>query len=175
MPPDRSDKTNGEAADLEILFPEITIEVICPDSQATVSVTVGELSLISQLRVQADARNLIAALSDAGTEGETDPTLIDKAIGGNAEEWLSAIAMATGQPVTWLGRLRGRDAMRLSDAMWELNGVFFVTKAVVRNLIRAKASNSEQSSTSSSVPDTEQASDRSLKNTRKGRSRGSGK
>ena len=178
MQTDQSTDTGKDAADqedLKLLFPEVEVEVVCPDTNTAVTVTVRELTFAEQLRTQSTCKTMIEALAEAAVDGETDPLCIDAAIGVNGGLWISAIAAATGHPETWLERLRGRDSMRLSDAMWETNGYFFVSKAIVRNALLARASDSEQHSTNSSGPDTPPANGKSRKNTRKGRSSGSGR
>ncbi len=58
--------------DVELLFPERTVTVTCPDTKKETDVIVTELSLLDQLTVQAECAALFGALAACCTE-EDDP------------------------------------------------------------------------------------------------------
>lgn len=121
------------AADVDVLFPDIKVEVRDPDGGEAVEVDVREFRMLDGLRAQAEARELIVEVARVAAEGdgtEGGAVALEAAIGGRADEWLALLARATGRDAEWLGRLSDRDGQALNVAMWEANGPFFVRRIV---------------------------------------------
>ena len=148
------------AAELEVLFPDVEVEVA--DGGGKVSVTVREFRFAESLRARPVARPVSEALAAAvpdDPDGEMpSAAAIEAAMGEHAEAWLELLGRACGRDPEWLGRLSDADGAALSMAMWEANGPFFVRLAVA--VLRGRAGTerlfrSLASSTNSSAPATE--------------------
>ena len=158
--------TDTATKDLEILFPDVDVEVRDPDTGEPVQLTVSEFRLLDGLRAQVEARGLIAALADANraaagaasTDDVTGAAAEGAVIGAHAEEWLALLARATGRDVDWLGRLSDGDGRALADAMWEANGLFFVRRIVAELMGKGSVLRSLGSSRTSSPPATDATS-----------------
>ena len=143
--------------DVEILFPDVDVDVRDPDTGESRTVTVRELRFLDGLHAQAEARELIAALADVvpgagdgGGEFPLEPVM--DALAEHAETWLALIARATGRPADWIGRLAEADGDALGAAMWRANRHFFVRRILRRR--KGGASSLPKSSTPSSAPAT---------------------
>ena len=142
------------AGDVEILFPDVDVEVRDPDTGEEVTVTVREYRFLEGLHAQTQARGLIAALV-AVHDGDTfDVDGVMAALTDHADAWIALLARATGRDPDWIGRLAEPDGDRLSEAMWRANRGFFVRRILAR-LRPAEGSLSPKSSMPSSGPDTD--------------------
>lgn len=165
----------GAAAELEVLFPDVDLEVDDPETGEKVALTLREFRFLEALEAQVVARPLIEALADAfGSEGGLDAAAIDAALGAHAGLWLELIGRACERrddaanegdrsvprrvEAAWLAGLADRDGDALSDAMWSANGGFFTRRVVAEEAARKRRaerqSRSPTSSTPSSGPDT---------------------
>lgn len=161
-----SDAADTATQDLEILFPDVDVGVVDPDTRETVALCVREFRLLDGLRAQAEARGLIAALAAAGvaaSAADADQDVagaaaLDAVIGDHADEWLALLARATGRDAEWLGRLGDHDGRLLADAMWQANGPFFVRRIVAEMLPGESVLRSLGSSRTSSPPATDATS-----------------
>ena len=122
--------------EIEVLFPDVEVEVRDPDAGVDVAVTVREFRFAESLRARPAARPLVEALAalarearDAGQEAPGAAAL-EAIMGAHHEAWLELLARATGRDAEWLARLGDEDGARISWAMWETNGPFFVRLAV---------------------------------------------
>lgn len=164
--PDGKDAAAAAAKDLEVLFPDVDVDVRDPDGGGAVTVTVSEFRMLDGLRAQAEARSLIAALGAAvdaasaadAAEEVTSAAALDAVIGEHADEWLALLARATGHGTEWLGRLGDRDGRAVAEAMWQANGPFFVRRIVAELLEPESVLRSLASSRTSSPPATDATS-----------------
>ena len=145
-------------AELDALFPDRDVPVRDPDTGAAAALTVREFRFLEGLRAQALARPLVQAWAAlAPGDGElADAGAFEAAMAEHAETWLALLALATGRDAGWLARLPDADGRALSDAMWSVNGSFFVRRVVAEVAARRAASLSPSpgSSTPSSAPGT---------------------
>ena len=122
--------------EIEVLFPDVEVGVQDPDSGIKLVVTVREFRFAESLRARPAARPLVEALAalgrEARDEGREAPgaAALEAIMGAHHEAWLELLARATGRDAEWLARLGDEDGARLSWAMWETNGPFFVRLAV---------------------------------------------
>ena len=153
---DEAVKVQQEAAaddELAVLFPDVDLTVTDPDTGEAVDLTVREFRFREGLECQVIARPLIAALARlAGGIGEggegLDTVTVDAVIGGHADIWLTLISRACACEVEWIERLSDAEGRALANAMWEVNGHFFVGRIeeaalsarAVGNLFRSLAS-----------------------------------
>ena len=149
------------AEELEVLFPDVDLEVRDPDTGEAVALTVREFRFLEGLRAQALARPFVEALAELIGTGEVSEVGADAVAGlmaDHAETWLALAARACERPFEWVARLSDADGDALSDAMWSANAGFFmrrVVASVAAREPRESASRSAQSSTSSSAPATD--------------------
>ena len=161
---------SGAAADpraeLDVLFPDREVAVRDPDGGGEVMVTVREYRFREGLEAAREARPLLDALAAAAeADPESGPTLddVDAALAEHADVWLALLSRATGRGPGWLARLSDSDGGALGDALWDLNGDFFIRRFVAMFVRRraaaerrsAAGSPSPESSTPSSAPDTD--------------------
>lgn len=150
-------------AELELLFPDRDVTVTDPETGKPVALTIREFRFREGLEAQVLARPLLDALAGTFEDGEAlDAQAIDGALAVHADLWLELVALACGRTVDWLAGLSDRDGEALSDAMWSANAGFF-TRRVVAEVATRKlealgiGSRLPRSSTSSSAPDTDEA------------------
>ena len=162
----------------EVLFPDAKLTVRDPDTGEDVEIEVREFRMLDGMKAQAESRDLISALADcampAGDGDVADTPAFEAAIGGHPEEWLALLARSTGRDAEWLGRLDDGDGRELSQALWEVNGPFFVRRilATVRDRMgTAKLSALVASSGTSSRKGTDATSGKSREGSRGGRRR----
>lgn len=120
-----------DASDAEILFPNREITV------GDDVITVREFSYGEQLRYAARCRGLLAAIEQAFAADEA--ASVDDVIEDFSDEWLSLLALATGQPREWLSGLTREQGDLLSTAMWETNRDFFLRTIARRRVLRERA------------------------------------
>ena len=162
----------------EVLFPDAKMEVRDPDTGEKVEVEVREFRMLDGMQAQAESRALISALADCamptGDGDVADTPAFEAAIGEHPEEWLALLARSTGRDAEWIGRLGDGDGRELSQALWEVNGPFFVRRilATVRDRMgTAKLSELVASSATSSRKGTGATRGKSRKGSRGGRRR----
>lgn len=161
-----AEDTGAATQDLDVLFPDVDVDVVDPDGGAPVTVTVREFRLLDGLKAQAEARGLIVAMAEAGVaasaaDADRDvagAAALDAVIGDHADEWLLLLARATDRDAAWLARLGDRDGRLLADAMWQANGPFFVRRIVAEMLRAESVLRSLASSRTSSPPATDATS-----------------
>ena len=170
-PQGAAEKDSGAApadprAELDVLFPDREVEVRDPDGGGKVVVAVREYRFREGLEAAREARPLLDALAAAAeADPESGPTLddVDAALAEHADVWLALLARATGRGADWLARLSDSDGGALGDALWDLNGDFFIRRFVAMFVRRRAAAErwsaagfpSPESSTPSSAPDTD--------------------
>ena len=157
-PQGAAEKDSGAApadprAELDVLFPDREVEVRDPDGGGKVVVAVREYRFREGLEAAAEA------------DPESGPTLddVDAALAEHADVWLALLARATGRGADWLARLSDSDGGALGDALWDLNGDFFIRRFVAMFVRRRAAAERRsaagspwpESSTPSSAPDTD--------------------
>lgn len=162
----------------EVLFPDAKLTVRDPDTDQDVEIEVREFRMLDGMKAQAESRELISALADCAMPGEdgdvADTPAFEAAIGEHPEEWLALLARSTGRDAEWLGRLDDGHGRDLSQALWEVNGPFFVRRilATVRDRMgTAKLSALVASSGTSSRKGTDATRGKSRKGSRGGRRR----
>ncbi len=157
--------------EVEVLFPDVDVKVRDPDTGETVGLKVREFRFLEGLHAQQRGHGLLKALTQiaaeavekaepqAGDDGDPISSAdIEAIFGEHAEEWLALIGMATGRDPEWLARLPDRDAADLNDAMWRVNGPFFVRRLAAGAISQKHLTDmfhSLRSSTNSSGPDTD--------------------
>lgn len=125
------------ADDLRVLYPDVDVEVTCPDTGEIVTLTVREFRFREGLEVTVLARPLIEgltglALAAAAGDSDAEPDTGEVAaiLGLHADLWLDLIGRACGRDADWIGRLGDEDAYHLGIAMWDANGPFFCRRVV---------------------------------------------
>ena len=154
------------AEEMDVLFPDVDVVVRDPDTGEPVTLTVRELRFLEGLRLTAEVRPFIEAITDsvgesghssASGEGDIDDATIAHALTEHAEAWLACCAQASDRDAAWLARLSDRDGNAISGAMWRTNRPFFsrrLVEAVRRRREKAGRSLSPKSSMPSSGPAT---------------------
>ena len=121
----------SDAKALEILDPDIALEVADPDTGKPVQITVREFRFREGLEIRALAGPLIADLAaQVGDEAAPSGGVVEAALAAHGDLWLALAARACGREVDWLARLRDADAARVSGALWQANMGFFVRHIV---------------------------------------------
>lgn len=145
------------AAEAEVLFPDVTIEVRDPDTGEAVSITVREFRFKEGLEIRHVARPIIAGLAEVVQQSEDlELELVDGILSENADAWLELVAVAADVDAEWIGRLSDSDGDAVTEAMWSANRDFLLRRVVTEVVARRKKesrSGSPKSSTSSSGPD----------------------
>ena len=166
MKPNDNPPEPTAAEDLDILFPDVELEVRDPDSGEAVPLTVREFRFLEGLRVSARIQPLVEAIAasvrdaddreDAAAAPDVEVGAVTEAMTEHAGIWIDCIAQATGRDAAWIGRLSDADGQALSAAMWSANGRFFGRRLVeaVRRRRQAGPSPSPPSSMPSCGPDT---------------------
>ena len=122
------------AEEMVVLFPDVDVVVRDPDTGENVTLTVRELRFLEGLRLTAEVRPFIEAITDsvgesghssASGEGDIDDAAIAHALTEHAESKLACCAQASDRDAAWLGRLSDRDGNAISGAMWRTNRLFF--------------------------------------------------
>lgn len=160
-----SDTPDTPADDVGVLFPDVDVTVRDPDTGEDTPLTVREFRLLEGLRAQAEARDLLAALSECARIPDDDDmglsVSIDAAIGDHPEGWIRLLARATGREADWISRLSDADGHALKDAMWTANGPFFLRRIVDALKAAASASRFRESLPISSPQGTDETNQRS--------------
>ncbi|MYI73969.1 MAG: hypothetical protein F4057_01110 [Acidobacteria bacterium] len=142
------------ADELDVLFPaELEVTVRDPDDGAAVVLTLREFRLLDGLHAQAEARGLIAALGALGADEDMETEALAAVLAEHADEWLALLARATGRDAAWLARLADFDGHALSNALWDTNHPFFLSRmleAVQRR--RARSALASAASLANSSP-----------------------
>lgn len=143
------------ASDIEILFPDETLEI------AGKTVEVREFRYLEGLRAIALARPLLQGLAEMLEDGEFDALALDGLIADHHEVWIQLMAISTDQPATWIEGLPSREGRRLGMTFWRVNSRFFMEPLVFGGaLARAMRQMANPSpSRSSSTPSSPEATD----------------
>ena len=149
--PDR-DPDRDPADELNILFPDLDLEIRDPDTGERVTVTVRELRFLEGLRLAATVRPLIEAIADSvgAGEGGIDDAAIVQALTEHAEAWLACCAQASSRDAAWLARLSDGDGDALSGVMWQANRGFFLRRLI--EAVRRRREKAKSPSPTSSMP-----------------------
>ncbi len=127
------------ASELEVLFPDVTLNVRDPDTGKRISITVREFRFLEGLKVRSVARPLVAALADVvGTSDDLEFELVDAALAESADAWIALVAAATGREPDWIGRLNDADGDAVAEAMWSANRDFLLRRVVTEVVARKK-------------------------------------
>ena len=161
----QEEETLQNEDDYNILFPDIKVNVVYrsegDEEPVKDVITAREFTFSEMLEAQHLGRGIIAHIADqlhAGERAELRNTLIEEAIGLNAEAWHQMVRTSTGLSDTKLEMLTLNSAATVSRAVWQANSIFFIPKIIQETqslrMIEASLSQSDESLTNSSDPDT---------------------
>lgn len=123
------------AAELEVLFPERSINV------GGNLVIVGEISFLASLRLQMHISPIVKAIEAKIGEAGALPGY-DAIIGILGEHWEATLALlqeVTGRPGEWFGELSSRDGELLLLTFWSVNAPFFYQRATTATAVAREA------------------------------------
>ena len=117
----------GDGRDIEVLLPDVDVEVADPDARERVTLTVREFRFLEGLEAQLEAAPLLADLAAVMDASGGAPAAADvqAAMGRHAALWIALAARACGREADWLARLSDSDGQAVSAAMWTANRDFF--------------------------------------------------
>ena len=144
-------------SDIEIMFPARTIVVNGE------GVSIGEISFLASLRLQAHVSPIVKAIEAGITAGGILPGY-DAIVGVLGAHWESTLVLlqeVTGRPGEWFEGLSAQDGELLLLTFWSVNAPFFYQRATTARAVAREAARllgGEKSSQLSESADTTAAS-----------------
>ena len=142
--------------DLAALEPDMDVDVRHPETGEAVTLRARRLRALQGWKASPIINRMAKPLCEA--LGSDDPVIgLSQVIADHADDFLELVMLSTGEKREFLEALDAEDMMYLTDAVWVVNSSFFVQSTLRTNHGRAlvgKTSDSRESSTSSSGPDT---------------------
>ncbi len=115
----------------EILHPERTLAL------GGKQVTVRELTFAQEMQALPVAEPIIKGLAELFS-GDEEPGFSDleAVFYTHSDAFLALVAMATGEPESWISGLSGAEGQVLALTFWSVNRRFFISRVVVKSLER---------------------------------------
>jgi hypothetical protein len=143
--------------DLEVLFPDITVEIGIADGSKE-KINMRELRFGEQIKYASELARVLAAIKGVFGHPESDLGAIIDALAACSDDMVTLVLAATGKSRDWFDALPGADGEALLACFWSANRGFFLRRLLdypamqLRNAV-------EQAGAASSPPSSDTATE----------------